>query len=339
MKPSYCAPFKAFATLAVVVRFAWAALLSSFFWTSTSAAQTVIDIATGYPDSSFHVQNLRQFAQEVTEASRGELRVEVHAAGSKLKAPEILQGVISGRVAAGEVFGPSLSGIHGVFGLDAIPFLATDYVKARKMWKTVERTVEAELAKKGLTLLMSVPWPPQGLFSTRPIATPKDAVGLIMRENSPPVKRLAELIQATPLRVETPDLANAAKERRIEMVFTSAAQGIDTRLYEPMPYFYRANAWLPRNVVMINSASFAKLTKAQQLSLTKLAGRAEERGWLMSEKFAQTSTEALAKAGAKVQPLSLQVQSRLERAGNQIAREALKAGDPALLSMMMELLN
>lgn len=302
-------------------------------------AQSTLDVATAYPDSSFHVQNLKQLAQEVADATQGSLKLQIHPSGTLLKAPDILPAVTSGKVAAGEVFGPSLSGINGVFGLDATPFLATDYIKARKMWKTVERTVDAQLTKQGLTLLMSVPWPPQGLFSAKPITKPKDLEGRLMRENSPPVKRFAELINAKPVRVETPDLATSAKDSRIDMVFTSAAQGIDTRLYESMPYFYRANAWLPRNLVVVNSAVFAKLSKAHQLSLIKLAGRAEERGWQMSEKFAQISTDALAKAGAKVQPLIPIVQTRLERVGNQIARESLRAGDPALLALMMEYLN
>jgi TRAP-type transport system periplasmic protein len=302
------------------------------------AAEIVLDIATAYPDSSFHVQNLKQFADDIAGSTKGSLKLRIHAGGSLLKAPEILQSVMSGKVAGGEVFGPSLSGLHSVFGLDATPFLATTYPKARKMWKAVERTVEECLAKEGLTLLMSVPWPPQGLFSARAINTPKEFEALAMRENSPPVKRLAELLGAKPVRIETPELSAASKDGRINLVFTSAAQGIDTKIYESLPYFYQVNAWLPRNILFVNTQTFLTLSKEHQLTLIKLAGRAEERGWAMSEKFAQSSTETLSRSSAKFSKLPPLVQTKIERAGNQIARDALR-GEPALLGLMMDIIN
>jgi TRAP-type transport system periplasmic protein len=301
-------------------------------------AQSTVDIASSYPEGNFHVTNLQQFAADVQSASGGKLLLKVHAGGSLAKAADIRKKVTEGTVAMGEVFGPSLSALHGAFALDAVPFLATNYTTARKLWKTLESTVEAKLATEGLTLLASVPWPPQGLFSSKPIVLPKEMEGLAMRENSPPVKRLAELVGTKPVRIETPDLAAAARERKFDLVFTSAAQGIDTKLYETLPYFYQANAWLPRNLLFVNQKTFNALPREQQLSIVKLAGKAEERGWEMSERFAQTSTQALAQAGGKVAPLPPAVRTRLERLGNQIARETVEKSDPQLMVLVSRFL-
>ncbi len=292
-----------------------------------------LDIATSYPDGNFHVLNLQQFAQDVGPATGGAVTMKVHPAGSLAKAADIRKEVTEGRIAAGEVFGPSLSGVHGVFGLDAIPFFATNYPAARKLWKVSRAMIEVKLAGQGLTLLMSVPWPPQGLFSVKPITTPSDFEGLTMRENSPPVKRLAELMGAKPVRVETPDLATAAKDGRMDLVFTSAAQGMDTKLSQSLPFYYLANAWLPRNVVFMGTRSLAALPKEHQAKVLEMARRAEDRGWTMSEEFAHSTTKALEKSGAKVQSLPAEVRSRLERMGTKIATELLQSGDPELWSL------
>lgn len=299
-------------------------------------AQTQIDIATAYPAGNFHVLNLQTFAKEVTNATNGKLVVQVHPGGSLVKAQDIRKAVTEGKVTAGEVFGPSMSGVNMVFGLDALPFLATNYPSALKLWKVTEKSVDAKLAAEGLTLLMSVPWPPQGLFTKKPLVSAKDMDGLNMRENSPPIKRFAELIGTKPVNIETPELASAAKAGKFDLVFTSAAQGMDTKLAESLPYFYQANAWLPRNLVFINSKVFNTLPRDQQLTLIKLAGKAEERGWSMSEKFAQTTATELGKSGAKVSPLPASIQNKLQRSGNQLASDLLRKSDPALMSVLSD---
>ncbi|MGL4576745.1 MAG: TRAP transporter substrate-binding protein [Burkholderiaceae bacterium] len=297
-------------------------------------AQTKWDVVTGYPETSFHVKNLRQFAQELNEATGGQLQLTVHPGGSLVKAPDIRKAVTDGKAAVGEVFGPSMSAVHGVFGLDAIPFLATDYKSARSLWKQVEPMAARKLNDQGYTLLMSVPWPPQGIFSSRELKSVRDIEGLRMRENSPPVKRLAELAGAKPVRVETPDLATSAKAGNLDLVFTSAAQGLDTKLTETMPYFYQANAWLPRNFVFVSTAAYSKLTPQQQAAVQRTAGRAEERGWQLSEQSVKANMADLAKVGAKIAPLPDAVKTKLDRLGTQIARETLQQADPELMGLV-----
>lgn len=309
----------------------------AIFWRAAQAqspAQVPLDLATAYPAGNFHVRNLVRLSSELGEATAGKLAVRVHPGGSLVAGPDIRGAVQSGKVACGEVFGPSLASMHGTFALDAVPFLATTYASARKLWDTVRETCVGELAKQGLTLLFSVPWPPQGLFSAVPLTLASDLQGLRMRENSPPVKRLAELAGMVPVRVETPELAAAAAERRIDLVFTSAAQGLDTQLHESLPYYYEVNAWLPRNVVFMHRATHERLPAAQREALAKVARQAEERGWAASASFARSTTETLVKLrGVKLGSLTPNVRLRLERVGNQIAGETLRGGGADLLAL------
>ncbi len=310
-------------------------LSTGLLWGAQAQAQAAVqwDIATGYPESSFHVVNLHQFAREVKEATGGKLTLKIHAAGSLVKGPGIAKAISEGKVAGGEVFGPSLSTIDPVFTLDALPFFATDYATAQRLAQAARPTVRDKLKSVGYVFLYSVAWPPQGIFAARPINSTADLASLRIRENSPPVKRLAEVLGATPVTVETPDLASALAAKKIDAVFTSSAQGVDTQMWQQLPYFYPVNAWLPRNIVMVGQKAFDALDPATRETVMKLAAAAETRGTSLSEANARSTLEQLGRAGAKVGPLPGPVHARLDRAGEQVARESM-AGHAGLMAIL-----
>lgn len=303
------------------------------------AGQTVLNLASGYPPTSFHVQNLMAFADDVRQRTGGELQIKVHAGGSLVKAAEIRKAASEGKVELGEVFGPSLGGVDPVFALDALPFLATSYDSALRLWRQVRPLAEKRAAAQGWTLLMSVPWPPQGLFAAREVRTVGDFKGMAMRENSPPLKKLAETLGAAPVNVESADLVPALQSGRVKLVFTSAAQGVDTRIWENLPWFYQANAWLPRNLLLANSKVLDDLKPAHRMALLTAAGAAEERGWRMSRDNAEQSLAALRAAGMKMGQLDSSSRARLDRAGSALTADALRKADAELVGVLSTYLS
>lgn len=292
------------------------------------------DLATGYPATSFHVQNLQGFASDLSARTAGELSLQVHDGDRLVKTPEIVGKVRSAHLMAGEVFGPSLGAVHPVFALDAVPFLCTSYAQARRLWNLARPLAERRAQETGLSLLYSVPWPPQGLFTAREIGRAEDLKGLPMRENSPYVRRLAEILGAQPTRVETPELAAAVRSGRVKAVFTSAAQGVDTRIWETLPWFYPLNAWLPRNAVIVNRDRLQALPQALRDQLLRAASAAEERGWALSARNADESLQALRTAGAKVGPPSGGLRARLDRAGGDLIADVFKRSDADTIGVL-----
>ena len=61
--------------------------------TGASAQAETWDMATPYPDATFHTQNINQFAKDVAAATDGALEINVHSAGSLFKHPEISKAV------------------------------------------------------------------------------------------------------------------------------------------------------------------------------------------------------------------------------------------------------
>ncbi len=64
------------------------------------------------------------------KATGGKLKILLHPNGSLLKANEIKRGVQTGQVQMGEILMSTLANENPIFGVDAVPFLATSYADA-----------------------------------------------------------------------------------------------------------------------------------------------------------------------------------------------------------------
>ncbi len=86
--------------------------------------------------------------------------------------PEIKRAVQGGQAQAGEILLVNFENEDPLYGLDGVPFLATSYADAMKLYKAEKKALEAKLAKQGMRLLYAVPWPPQGIYSNRRSTAP-----------------------------------------------------------------------------------------------------------------------------------------------------------------------
>ena len=98
-------------------------------------AQTKWDLPTAYPANNFHTENIQQFAADVDKATAGKLKITVHPNASLFKAPEIKRAVQGGQAQAGEILLVNFENEDPLYGVDGIPFLATSYPAAFKLYK------------------------------------------------------------------------------------------------------------------------------------------------------------------------------------------------------------
>src|ERR1700704_5913596 len=129
---------------------------------SPALAQTKWNLPAAYPPDNPHSENLALFAKDVAAATGDKLQITVHAGASLFKAPEIKRAVQTGQAQVGEVLISLHENEDAVFGIDVVPFLATSYDEAKKLWQASKPAVEKKLGAQGLMVLFSVAWPPQG---------------------------------------------------------------------------------------------------------------------------------------------------------------------------------
>ncbi|MBL0946438.1 MAG: TRAP transporter substrate-binding protein [Hydrogenophaga sp.] len=301
-----------------------AALASSL----PAVAQTSWDLPAAYPATNFHSVNLATFASDVEKASNGKLKITVHPGASLFKAPEIKRAVQGGQAQAGEILLTAYQNEWQMFGADGIPFLATSYADSKKLYAAQKPILQKKLAEQGMVLLYAVAWPPQGLYSKKPVASAADLKGSKWRAYSPATSRIAELVGAQPVTVQAAELSQALATGVVENNMTSGATGVDSKLYEHLKFYYDVQAWLPKNAVIVNKKAFDALDKPTQDALLKAAADAEARGWAASEKV-NTDTMATLKAnGMSVEPPSAALKADLQKVGATMLQEWLSKAGP-----------
>ena len=300
---------------------AFAGLMLAGGLVTAAGAQTKWDMPTPYPDGNFHTKNVIQFAADVDKATNGSLKIAVHSAGSLIKHAEIKRSVRQGTAPIGEMLESLASNEAPVYGLDSIPFLATGYDASKKLYAAQKPYLEKQLASEGLTLLFSVPWPPQGLYAKRELTKVEDLKGLKFRTYNAMIGRIAALAGAIPTQIEVPDLPTAFATGRVDVMITSASTGVDTKAQDYLTHYIDTQAWLPRNIVFVNKEAFDKLTAAEKKAVTDAAKVAEDRGWKASIEEMTIKTAALKAAGIIVLPPTPALKSGFAKVGDTIAAE------------------
>jgi TRAP-type C4-dicarboxylate transport system substrate-binding protein len=293
-----------------------------------ASAQTKWDMPTAYPANNFHTENIQQFANDVEKATGGKLKITVHANASLFKAPEIKRAVQGGQAQLGEILLVNFENEDPLYGLDGVPFLATSYGESLKLYKASRKALDDKLAKQGMRVLFAVPWPPQGIYTNRNLASAADMKGLKWRAYSPATGKIAELVGAQPVTVQASEVSQALATGVIDSMMTSGATGYDSKTYEHIKKFYDTQAWIPKNAVIMNQKAFDALDKPTQAAVLKAAADAETRGWKLSQEKTSWYLDQLRAKGMTIEKPTEQLTADLRKVGNYMLAEWLrKAGE------------
>ncbi|MBS0406679.1 MAG: TRAP transporter substrate-binding protein [Proteobacteria bacterium] len=296
--------------------------------TLPATAQTKWDLPSAYPASNFHTENLALFAKDVDKDTGGKLKIQVHDNAALFKAPEIKRAVQGGQAQAGEILLVNFQNEWPMWGLDGIPFLATSYPEAYKLYQASKPALQKKLGEQGMVLLYAVAWPPQGIFSKKKIESAADLKGIKWRAYSPATARIAELVGAQPVTVQQAELSQAMATGVVESYMSSGSTGYDTKTYEHLKFFADTQAWLPKNAVIANKKAFDALDKPTQDGLLKAAADAEKRGWATSEQKTNEYLDLLKKNGMTVYAPSPQLKSDMQKVGEVMLKEWQEKAGP-----------
>ncbi len=307
---------------------------------ATSAfAETKWDMPTPYGDSNFHTKNIIEFANDVDAGTNGSLKIQVHSAGSLFKHPEIKNAVRRGLAPVGEVLISRLSNEDPIFGVDSIPFIATSYDASKKLYDLSRPELEKKLDEQGLTLLFAVPWPPQGIFAKKEIKSVDDMKGLKFRAYNAATEKIAQLSDAVPTQVEVPDIPTAFSTGRVEAMITSPSTGANTKAWDYVSHYHDTQAWLPKNMVIVNKAAFDALSDEEKAAVKKAASEAETRGWEASKKETADQTKLLKDNGMVIIEPTQELVNGFSAIGGQMAAEWVAEAGPSGATIIEEIIK
>jgi TRAP-type C4-dicarboxylate transport system substrate-binding protein len=314
-------------SLALAAAVAAALAFAPAMMVAPACAQANWSLPSAYPADNFHTENLEAFAKDLAEATGGKVTIKVYPNASLFPATAIKSAVRIGQSQLGEILISLHDNEDAIFGIDVVPFLATSYEEARKLWAASKPAIERKLAAQGLMALFAVPWPPQGIYANKEINDISDMKGLSWRVYNTGTQRIAQIVDAYPVTIQAADLRQALATGLINALMTSGATGYDVKAWESMKYFYDTQAWIPKNVTFVNKAAFEQLDKPTQETVLKVAAAAEARGWWRSQDKTKWFTEQLIANGMKVLPPSRALKTGLQQVGERLTGEWLaKAG-------------
>ena len=294
------------------------AMTASFAAGATSAVAESWDMPMAYSATNFHSEMGVVFADKVREYTNGGIDITVHPGGSLFKGGEIKRAIQTGQVNIGERFMAAHANEVPLLGWDNLPFVATTYAKNDELWAAAQGPVKAKLEAINLVTLYTCPWPGQGFYFNKEVNSSADTKGVKFRSYNTATATFAEELGMVPVQVEAAELSQALATGVAEAFISSGSTGYDRKVWEHLTHYYKVNAWLPRNYVMVNKGAWDGLDAATQGALTKAA---DETGAACSAKSAELAGwyfEQLAANGMTVQDAGPEFLKELEAIGTKM---------------------
>ena len=276
-------------------------LMAGAVMVSSTAMAEKWDMPMAYAATNYHSEHGVIFAEKVKAYTGGKLEITTHPGGSLFKGGEIKRAVQTGQAPIGERFMSAHANEAPLLGWDNLPFLATSYEDNDKLWAAAKDKVNAQLADLNLVALYTCPWPGQGFYFKKEVISSADTQGIKFRSYNSATATFAKELGMLPVQVEAAELSQALATGVAEAFISSGSTGYDRKVWEHLSHYYKVNAWLPRNYVIINKGIYEGLSDDIRSALHKAA---DETGAACAAKSAELASwyfEQLEANGMKVE--------------------------------------
>ena len=312
----------------IIVSFCLIFTLVSF---SGALAKTKWDLHLNYPAGNFHSKGAQRFADQVKEATNGELTIVLHpGAALGFKGPELLRAVAEGQLVVAEVPTGMVEGDAPTLALTAQPFISTNAFEQRLLYQLAKPTYAKILNKFNQFTLYSSVWPFSGIYTQRAMKSQSNLKGLKMRVYDGTGLAFGKATGIAARKMPFSEVYPAMKAGLLDSMYTSSVSGVDAKAWEVLKYFTPINIVGPVNMINVNLDAWNKLPKNIQTTVLEIAAQMEDDMWNLASDMDRKSRATLVGNGMVIDPVSRDFRSELDAIGKQLrATWAKKAGADA----------
>jgi TRAP-type C4-dicarboxylate transport system substrate-binding protein len=152
-----------------------------------------------------------------------------------------------------------------------------------------------------------------------------DLKGTKFRTYSPQTARLAELLGASPIVIQVPDIPQMFATGAVQAMITSSATGSSSKAWEFVKNYYLTNAFHPKNVVVVNERAFQRLPDNVRKAVLESAADAERRGWEFARQREQSANKDLATNGMTLHEPDAAMKTAFRKVGDTMLSEWQKS--------------
>lgn len=234
-----------------------------------SAAPVTIRFSSGSPANHFITKQYIEWANLVEKNSNGDIKVQVYHSAQLFRDNEVIKAVQTGALEAGCAYAmyaenqlvPSMK-------VYQMPFLFNSMDEAMKVYRSEIGTEwKATAEKKGVKLLAMVSFPsPEAeiILSTKPVKTPADIKGGVIRAVSPESSAAIKKWGAGPSFLTGAEVYLALQRNTINGAVNSLTTYMERKLYEVAPHAIFLPSISVQTFIAMNKGVFDRMTPAQQ---------------------------------------------------------------------------
>lgn len=267
--------------------------------------------ATEYPAGAMPAEGLVRLA----EAAKPLVIAPAFDAPGGVRSAAMPRAVAEGRFAIGDAFAGALGALDPVFLLSSLPFLATSAAEAKRLLVAARPAYQDALETLGVTLLHVTPWPPTGIWSRRPIATPGDLRGLKVRTYDATGTETMRALGAAAELLSFQAVATRLADGSLDAVLSSGDGGAGRRLWEHLPHFTEIGYAMPVSLAFGDPARLRALTEDQRAGLERAATRTETSLWTLLETRDAANQQRMRENGVTIAQPGAPLLAALKEAG------------------------
>lgn len=299
------------------------------------AANIKMDLNAMYGATNFHTKGAEQFAALVDEYTKGSVKITVHAGATLVKGSP-LQAVKDGTVAMTDMFIPFTAGGGKVFGISALPFVASSYEDAYKLYQISKPAYDKTAAQWNQKMLYAVSWPPSGLYTKKPMMSKADLSDLKTRTYDKNSADFITMVGGNSVALPWGEVYSALSTGMVNSVVTSSASGKDGKFWEVLSDFTKINYAYPLQAVTINLDYWKSLDKSQQDALLKAAAKIEEAQWNASKEEDSVALKMLGDNGMKIKEATAELKKELDIVAKKMLDTYLADADDGIKKIFTE---
>lgn len=244
----------------------------------------------------------RSFAEDLTKATGGRLKVSVYAGGElPYKFSDVLRLVSTNQVQMGDLAVGLNSGELPGMNVFDLPFLCTSYETFFKALDAVGETYEKTLKSKfGIGSLVQWTMPPQQIWLTQPIGKIDELKGRKLRIWSKMHSDVLQRFGSSGVTITAAEVTTALERRIADGAITAAIPAYDWRFYDVAKTGYMLNMHMSQQIVAVNEAEFNKLPEDVRKIVTEKSREWAPKYRKMIEDGEATAKQKLVEKGEKL---------------------------------------
>lgn len=290
------------------------------------AGTVKLDLNARQEATNFHTIGVENFATLVDKYTNGDVKITVHPSSSLVQG-NILKAVKDGTAPMADMFIPFTAGGGAVFGISALPLVATSYDDAYKLYQISKPAYDKVAKKWNQKMLYAVSWPPSGLYTNKPVNSTADFADLKARTYDKNSANFVQMAGGNAVALPWGEVYSALRTGMVNGVVTSSASGKDGKLWEVLTNFTKIGYAYPLQAVTINLDYWNSLSQSQKDAMLKAAKEIEAIQWDVSKQEDAVALKMLSDNGMKVNEPSAKLKSELAAIGKKLLTEYLSDAD------------